>query len=103
MPDSSSHRGIPDRFAYRSQTAFTIAAVAKWMTPFSGPSQRSWLSPASLRQKPPMSPNTSSTSCCSTSGVRALMAARHTSVPRPMVNVKPCPSSPSESSVRITT
>ena len=31
----------------------TTAAVARWMTPFSGPIQRSWLSPTSSRQKAP--------------------------------------------------
>lgn len=39
-------------FAQRSHTALTIAAVAMWMAPFSGPSQRAWPSEASFRQKP---------------------------------------------------
>ena len=38
---TSFQTGLPSRFAQRSQTAFTIAAVARWITPFSGPSQRS--------------------------------------------------------------
>ena len=52
---SSFQRGLPSTLANRSQTAFTIAAVARWMTPFSGPSQRSWESVTSRRQKPPRS------------------------------------------------
>ena len=34
-------RTVPSSFAHRSHTAFTIAPVARWITPFSGPSQRS--------------------------------------------------------------
>ena len=45
MSTSSFQSGLPARFAKRSQTALTTAAVARWMTPFSGPIQRSWLSP----------------------------------------------------------
>jgi hypothetical protein len=41
--------------------AFTTAAVARWMAPFSGPIQRSWLSRVTRRQKPPMSAQASST------------------------------------------
>ena len=43
---SSRRRGArpacPARRAQRSQSALTRAAVARWMTPFSGPTQRSW-------------------------------------------------------------
>ena len=45
MSASSFHTGLPSALAQRSQTALTTAAVARWMTPFSGPIQRSWLSP----------------------------------------------------------
>jgi hypothetical protein len=71
-----------------------------WTTPFSGPSQRSWLSVASERQKAAMSPQTSSSSRPTTSGASASIAATWTSVPRPTVKAKPCPSGPSPSSVR---
>ena len=50
MSTRSFQSGLPSTFAYRSQTALTIAAVARWMTPFSGPSQRNCSSPASDRQ-----------------------------------------------------
>ena len=36
-PRAAARRGLPARFATRSQTALTTAAVARWMTPFSGP------------------------------------------------------------------
>ena len=93
MSTSSFHSGLPVDFAYRSQTALTIAAVARWITPFSGPIQRSCESPVSRRQKAPMSANSSSASSPATSGASASIAATQTSLPRPIVNVKPCPSS----------
>jgi hypothetical protein len=65
-------------------------AAARCMTPFSGPSQRtceSWVRRRANSASPGKGPITS--------GVRASIAARHTSLPRPMVNVKPCPSWPS--------
>ena len=37
--------GLSARLAATSHRALTTAAVARWMTPFSGPSHRSWLSP----------------------------------------------------------
>src|SRR2546426_364834 len=40
MSTSSFHKGFPRALAYRSQTALTIAAVARWSTPFSGPTHR---------------------------------------------------------------
>ncbi len=45
MSATRCHSGLPSTLAHRSQTALTSAAVARWMTPFSGPSQRScpWL------------------------------------------------------------
>ena len=70
----------------------TTAAVARWMTPFSGPIQRSWLSPTSDRQNAPMSAKSSSLERPTTSGRSASTAATTTSVPRPIVNVSPWPS-----------
>ena len=55
MSASSRHSGLPARLATRSQTALTTAAVARWMAPFSGPIQRSWLSPTIARQNAPRS------------------------------------------------
>ena len=89
MSPSSRQSGLPARLANRSQTALTMAAVARWMTPFSGPIQRSWLSPTRLRQNPPMSANRSSVDRPTTRGWRARTPATTTSVPRPIVNVKP--------------
>jgi len=40
MSASSFQSGFPSTFAQRSQTALTIAAVARWIAPFSGPIQR---------------------------------------------------------------
>ena len=37
MSTSSFQSGLPAVLANRSQTALTTAAVARWMTPFSGP------------------------------------------------------------------
>jgi hypothetical protein len=50
MSASSFHTGRRARLACRSHTALTIAAMEMWITPFSGPSQRSCESPASDRQ-----------------------------------------------------
>ena len=50
MSASSFHSGLPACLACRSHIALTMAAIAMWMTPFSGPSQRSCESPASDRQ-----------------------------------------------------
>ena len=103
MSESSFQSGLPSRLAHRSQTALTTAAVARWITPFSGPSQRSCVSDARLRQKPRMSAVIASSDRPTTSGSSARMAATQTSVPRPLVKVRPCPSSPSSSPVRRTT
>ena len=46
--------------AARSHIAFMTAAIARWTTPFSGPSHRSCESAASSRYVPPRSPTTSS-------------------------------------------
>ena len=88
MSTSSFQSGLPARFAKRSQTAFTTAAVARWITPFSGPIQRSWLSPTRSRQ------NASHVAegldvAPDDEGPRASTPATTTSVPRPIVNVKP--------------
>ena len=49
---------LPQRLARRAwpagpRAALTTAPIAMCMTPFSGPSQRSWVSPISAREKPP--------------------------------------------------
>lgn len=44
----SFHKGFPRLLANMSQTALLMAAVARWMTPFSGPSQRCWGSPTTV-------------------------------------------------------
>ena len=59
MSASSFQTGFRSAFAYRSQTALTTAASARWITPFSGPSQRSCESDASRRQNPAKSEVTS--------------------------------------------
>ena len=87
--ERSFQSGTPRLFAHRSQTAFTIAAAARCMTPFSGPSQRSWSSETSERQKLRMFAVMSSSVRPTTSGSSARAAATQTSVPRPFVNVRP--------------
>ena len=91
---SSRQSGLPADLAYRSQTALTTAAVARWMTPFSGPTQRSWLSPVIMRQNAPISAVNDSSVLPTTSGLSAWIAATHSSLPRPIVKVRPCPSNP---------
>ena len=73
---------------------FTTAAVARCRTPFSGPTHRSWESLVSARQNPAKSAVISPSVCPTTTRARELQAATHSSLPRPMVKVKPCPCSP---------
>jgi hypothetical protein len=72
----------------------TIAPVAMWMTPFSGPSQRSCTSAESERQNATGSAWMSAIDRPTTWWARARTAAQVISLPRPLVNVKPAPSSP---------
>jgi hypothetical protein len=65
-----------------------------WITPFSGPSQRSWLSRVSRAENAPRSPNTSATGRPITSGASERTAATVISLPRPTVNARPKPSCP---------
>ncbi len=55
------HRN-PARFARRSHSALSTAEMAMCMTPFSGPSQRNWLSPISIADVAPRSASSGSTS-----------------------------------------
>ena len=100
---AAARAGHPRLFAQRSQTALTTAPTARCMTPFSGPSQRSWPSDTSERQKPRMSPVIPSSVRPTTSGSSARMAATQTSVPRPFVKVSPWPVSSRPESVWRTT
>ena len=86
-----------------AQIALINAAEARWIAPFSGPIQRNCCSPVMARQKPRMSDVIDSSVLPTTIGARALMAATHTSVPRPSVKVSPWPSRPSSASVFRTT
>ncbi len=81
-----------------------MAAVARWITPLSGPSQRSWLSPVvMLRQNAPMLSVISSSVLPTTNGASEFTAATQISLPRPMVKVRPWPSClPGESVCRMT-
>ncbi len=91
MSTTSFHSGFPSARAHRSQTALTSAAVARWITPFSGPIQRRCESPVTSRQKPRGSAATSESRRPFTRGLSAWMAVTTTSVPRPIVNVIPWP------------
>ena len=97
MSASSRQTGLPATLAARSQAALTTAPIAMCMTPFSGPSQRSWLSPIRAALNPPRSPATSLTLRPTTCDRSAAMAATTTSLPRPMVKHSAWPSSPSTS------
>ena len=74
-----------------------MAAVARWMSPFSGPIQRSCESEVSARQKPAKSRVISETRRPTTSGAIAFAHATQSSLPRPMVKARPLPSSPGAS------
>ena len=100
MSASSFHKGFASAFAYKSQTALTAAAVAKWTTPFSGPSQRNWLSPVIKSQNAAMSSVNDSRVLPTSRSPSARAAAQQSSLPRPMVKASPCPSRPSAPSVR---
>ncbi len=99
----SCQSGLPARLAVRSQAALTTAPIAMCITPFSGPSHRSWLSPIRSRFNVPGSAQSSSTDRPITWSRSASIAATWTSLPRPMVKENPCPSCPSAESVRSTT
>ena len=89
---TSCHTGLPSRLAHRSHTALTSAAVARWITPFSGPSQRSWLSLVSRRHEAGHVAGELVEVAARRRGARApRWRRRHRSLPRPMVKVKPWP------------
>ncbi len=91
MSLTNCHSGLPAVFAHRSHTALTTAAVARWTTPFSGPSHRIWLSPVISRQNVPKSSTISGKDRCWTKPRNDWTAAAHSSVPRPSVNARPWP------------
>ena len=97
MSASSRQSGLPAILAARSQAALTTVPIAMCMTPFSGPSHRSWLSPTMLALNPPRSPAMSATDLPTTYCRSAAIAATMTSLPRPMVKHSAWPSSPSAS------
>jgi len=103
MSTRSFHTGLRSDFAQRSHTAFTTAAVARCIAPLSGPIHRSCGSPVISRQKRPMSCAIASSVLPTMSGRSAFAAARTTSLPRPVVNVSPCPETLSPRSVFKTT
>jgi hypothetical protein len=74
-----------------------------WMTPFSGPSHRSWGSAVSERQNSTGSSLISSMVRPVTWWASARTAAQVISLPRPLVNVSPAPTKPSGASVRSST
>jgi hypothetical protein len=65
-----------------------------WITPFSGPSHRSWLSLVSRAENLPRSARISATGNPTTSGASERTAATVSSLPRPTVNASPKPSPP---------
>ena len=88
-PLTSFQTGIPAWRAYKSHRALTIAASARWMTPLSGPIQRSCESPVKRRQTAPGAARNSSSVSPTTRCSWAMTAAQTTSLPRPMVKVDP--------------
>lgn len=107
----SFQRGFPSIFAHKSQRALIMAAVAKWITPFSGPIHLIWLWQASVFQNWPKLLYMSSSFLPTTKGSKALTACTTlweqctyyfvictqlfifipTSVPLPIVKVNPWP------------
>jgi hypothetical protein len=93
------HTGLFKDLAHKSQIAFTTAPSARWMTPFSGPIQRSWESETRYRHVWPQFATREER-------VRPLMrsatlsiALQTMSFPRPIVNV--CFRSRSQSIARL--
>ena len=84
--------GTPRSLAHKSHTALTSAAVARWITPLSGPSQRSCEWFVTCRQNAPMLSTMSDRLRPTTNVANASIAAQHSSLPWPIVNVMPCPS-----------
>lgn len=89
ISDTRRHSGLASLLAHRSQTAFTTAAVARWMAPLSGPIQRSWLSEVTCLQNRPGFSRIQSRSRPTTQCDSASMALQTISLPRPMVKVSP--------------
>ena len=88
LPQRLARAGARDR----SQSALTTAAAAMWMTPFSGPSQRSWLSPVSSRRERRRGRRgRSSTGSPTTSGASAWMPATCDVVAAPDGEGQPVP------------
>lgn len=75
-------------FDHRSQRAFTTAPSAKCMTPFSGPTQRSWLSEVRYRHVFLQSLVNESNDRPTIKGPKWSIAAQTKSFPRPIVKVK---------------
>ena len=92
MSTSSFQTGLPSRLAHRSHTALTMAPVAMWMMPFSGPSHRSCGSWVRERKNVRMSEVTDSSVRPLTWWASARAAPTVSSLPRPFVNVSPWPS-----------
>ena len=75
------------------QNALTTPPVARCITSFSGPIERSWLSLVRCRQNGPGAARTSSRSAPTTRRRIARIAIQNMSLPRPMLMVSPCPCS----------
>lgn len=87
ISDTTCQTGLWRVFAHRSQRALTRAPSAMWITPFSGPIHRNWLSEFKYRHVLPQFADRVSNSFPTTIGARLDIAAHTTSVPRPSVNV----------------
>lgn len=101
MSTRNFQTGLRAVLAHRSQIALISAAVARCTTPFSGPTQRSWQSPATIscQYAPKSAVISSSERPITNSFASACAASTHSSLPRPIVNVSPCPWRPLPASV----
>jgi len=87
--ESNCHSGFPSARAHRSHMALMRAPAARWITPFSGPSQRNWLSPVNCRANAAMLSVSEERLRPLTYRARYSRANAQTSLPRPRVNVRP--------------
>ena len=100
MSATRRHTGLP-RPWQESHTALTTAPVARWMAPLSGPIQRSWLSDVTWRRAAHVGGDPVQLQPDDVAG-QGLDGGAADVVARPMVKVRPWPSSPWASVPRMT-
>ena len=90
-PRAAARAACPPSWRRRSQAAFTTAPIAMCMTPFSGPSHRSWLSPIMLgAELAEVADDVVDVLADHVLPQGRRSAATMTSLPRPMVKQRAC-------------